>query len=362
MALASVPAAVAALCATVPAHAAPVPTPARAPAGPGVSPSVQAPVAPPAASVSAPGSANSDWSAAPASGGGSRPSTGGRSYFYLEGRPGTVLKDTVTVTNSGTHARTVRLRGADGHTGDAGAAAVRGPDRNTPSGAWVGLASTKVKLPPRTRADIPFTVTVPSDAVPGDHPAAIVVTGGGEARVRLHLRVTGPTVAALSVEDVSVVRTGDGAGIRYALVNRGNTALAPRLTVRADGLFCGGTLLRPARDLSVELLPGARVRLTERWPGAPRFDPADVTLTATAAGGARASATTSYAPFAWTAPVLLLLGLLATGTGGWYVRRRRRRREAGHVADGGEQRGTRTREHEMCGARELARAGSEGPR
>ncbi|MFG2197019.1 hypothetical protein [Streptomyces sp. NPDC048639] len=302
-----------------------------------------------------------DWSAAPASGGGSRPSAGGRPYFYLEGRPGTVLEDTVTVTNSGTQARTVRLRGADGYTADAGSFAVRGPGRSTASGAWVTLASSRVTVPPRTRADIPFSVTVPPDAVPGDHPAAIVVTGGGrESGVRLHLRVTGPTLAALSVEDVSVARTGDGAEIRYALVNRGNTALEPRLAVRADGLFGGGTLRRAARDLPVELLPGARVRLAEKWPGAPRLDAADVTLTATAAGGAHATASASYTPFPWTASALLVLGLLATGAGGWYVRRHRKR--TGSVPDGMDRTGEHQGQHELRGARELADAGSGATR
>ncbi|MEU6078926.1 LPXTG cell wall anchor domain-containing protein [Streptomyces sp. NPDC047108] len=351
-ALASVPAVVAALCAAVPAGAAVPAEPAP----------VSVPAAPPPASVSAPAAAKPDWSAAPASGGGSRPSTGGRPYFYLEGRPGTVLEDTVTVTNSGPHARIVRLRGADGYTGDAGAFAVRGPGRSTASGSWVTLASAKVKVPPRTRADIPFTVTVPPDAVPGDHPAAIVATGGGrDAGVRLHLRVTGPTLAALSVEDVSVVRTGGGAEIHYALVNRGNTALAPRLAVRADGLFGGGTLRRAARDLPVELLPGARVRLTEQWPGAPRLDTADVTLTATAAGGARATATASYSPFPWAASAAALLGLLAAGAGGWYLRRRRRSR-AGPASGGARREEGREGPHEAPGARELADAGSGAAR
>ncbi|MFD0444721.1 hypothetical protein ACFQ10_23320 [Streptomyces indonesiensis] len=152
--------------------------------------------------------AGPDWSAAPAAGGGGAPGAGDRPYIYLEGGPGAVLEDKLSVTNRSEHPRTVRLRGGDG--------------------ARIALAERRVTVPPRTRADIPFTVTVPSDAVPGEHPGAVMVSSGGrEIAVRLRLRISGATLSALSVEDVTVQGHGDGAAIRYALVNRGNTVLTP---------------------------------------------------------------------------------------------------------------------------------------
>ncbi|MGP3922236.1 COG1470 family protein [Streptomyces sp. 8N616] len=312
--------------------------------------------------------ADAGWSAAPAPGGGSRPSAGGRAYFYLEGRPGSVLEDTVAVTNPGDRPRTVELRGADAYNTHAGAFAVRETGRSTGVGAWVALASTQVKVPPRTRAEVPFTVTVPPDAVPGDHPGAVVVTGGGrESGVRIHLRVTGPTLSALSVEDVSVAETGSGAEIHYALVNRGNTALSPRIAVRADGLFGDEVLQRDARALPMELLPGQRVRLTEKWPGAPWLDSVQVALTATAAGGAHGSATASYTAFPWAAAGFLLLGggLAAAAAGGTYVRRRRRRasRASGaEQAGAGDGDGADDGGHEAGCERTLADTGSGAAR
>nr|MDT0525579.1 hypothetical protein [Streptomyces sp. DSM 41633] len=133
--------------------------------------------------------------------------------------------------------------------------------------------------------------------------------GGAEQRVRIRVRIGGPTLAALTVEDVEV----SGRTIRYALVNRGNAPLRPRLAVRADGVF--GTLLdRPARPLPLELAPGRRVELAEPWPDAPALDSVTVRLTAEAEGGARgeAAASAAYVP---VVPVagggLLLLGALA---------------------------------------------------
>ncbi|MFF3767947.1 hypothetical protein ACFYYR_28220 [Streptomyces sp. NPDC001922] len=258
-----------------------------------------------------------DWSVAPASGGAGGSRADRRPYVYLEGRPGAVLQDRLSVTNRADRARTVRLRGRTGpETGS-----------ETGAGVRVSFAAAAVRIPARTRADIPFTVGVAPDAVPGERSGAITVTGGSRAAdVRIHLRVTGPTLPALAVEDVSVVRTGAAAEIRYALVNRGNTVLRPRLAVRAEGLF-GEVLHRDARPLRLTLEPGRRVRLTERWPGAPRLDAVDVRLVATAAGGAHAAATASYSGVPRYAAALLLGPVAAAGA--WWARASGRRRGAG---------------------------------
>ncbi|MBB5120162.1 hypothetical protein AF335_21690 [Streptomyces eurocidicus] len=243
------------------------------------------------------------WTAAPATNG---EGTAARTAFYLEGDPGTVLEDRLSLANPAGQARDLELRG---------------------SGRWIALAAKRVRVPPRTRADVPFTVTVPSGARPGDHSAALVVTGGGrEARVRLAVRVTGgPALAALAVEDVRVEKAGTGAVIRYALVNRGNTALAPSLAIRADGLF--GTVLRRAGSgVPAELPPGGRVRLTEPWPAAPSLDRVAVRVTATAPGGARASATGAWTPLPWALPALGGGALALVAAAGLLVRRRLRAR------------------------------------
>ncbi|MFI2189748.1 hypothetical protein [Streptomyces sioyaensis] len=266
----------------------------------------------PAAAPAPPG-----WSAAPAPGAGAAPRAQDRPFFYLEGAPGTVLADRLSLSNPTGRSVAVRLRGSG-------------------AGAWLTLASKEVRIPPRTRASVPFTVTVPRDAVPGDRSGALLATGqtGGRAAVPLHLRVTGPVLSALTVEKVSVRGAGGSAVIRYTLVNRGNTVLRPRIAVRADGLF-GPVLRRAARTLPSALAPGRAVDLTETWPGPPALDAVDVHLTATAAGGAHGAATASYTAVPWgalAAPALLL----AVGAGG-LVAVRRRRRGAGAGGTRGEQ-------------------------
>ncbi|QES48580.1 hypothetical protein DEJ50_12845 [Streptomyces venezuelae] len=260
------------------------------------------------------------WTAEPAA----RPGApAARPFFYLEGTPGTVLEDRLALANPTDRERTVTLRGADAYNTADGALAVRPADRPAgnpagkppgkpaAAGGWISFGGhATVRIPPRNRAVVPFTVTLPPDAVPGDHPVALVAAEGGhEAGVRVHLRVTGPTLAALTVEDVSVTGRGAAAEVRYTLVNRGNVALTPELALHADGLF-GGLPGRPAHRVPVELLPGQRVTLTEPWPGAPKLDAVDLTLTATAPGGARATASVSARFVPWPVAVWAGGGLL----------------------------------------------------
>lgn len=253
----------------------------------------------------APGAGKDSWSAAPA-GNGSRAAHDGRPSFYAEGAPGTVLEDEVAVTNTAEEPRTVTLRGADADNARDGSYELSAADRTRGTGAWLTFADRKITVPPRTRAQVPFTVRVPAGAVPGDHPGAIVVSSGGrDVGVQLRLRVSGPTLSALTVERV---RLSDR-GISYDLVNRGNTVLNPKLAVRADGVL-GEVLRRAPRTLPVELLPGRRASLTEPWADRPAFDSVDIRLTATAGGGARDTATGSarlvpWWPLAGTAAVLL---------------------------------------------------------
>ncbi|KOG19620.1 hypothetical protein [Streptomyces viridochromogenes] len=235
------------------------------------------------------------------------PAGGGRPSFYGEGAPGTVLEDAVSVTNRGAVPVTVRLRGPG-----------------------VTLADGTLRVPGRTRADIPFTVTVPA----ADRTVEIVARDADdrERSVRIRLRVVLPELSALTVEHVAV----RGDRIAYELVNRGTTTLVPKLAVRADGLFGRPVLDRAPRTLPVDLPPGSRTKLTEPWPERPALDAVDVRLTVTAGGGASDTAQVSVRFVPWGA-VAGAAGLLAAVVAVFAVRRRRRRRRRrpydGEVAD-----------------------------
>ncbi|KAB1986288.1 hypothetical protein [Streptomyces triticiradicis] len=272
-------------------------------------------------------SAAEGWSVAPAAGG----AADGRPSVYAEGAPGTVLQDAVSVLNPGARPLTVRLRGTAADNAADGASATDEQAAGADAGAWIAFAGhargrrtavreLSVRVPAHTRADVPFTIGVPAGAAPGDHPGAIVASGGGRtSAVRVRVRVPGPALSALTVEHVGV----GGGRISYELVNRGTTVLAPRLAVHADGVL--GTLLdRGPRTLPVELPPGGRVVLHEPWTDPPVLDAVDVRLTVTAAGGVRSTATVSARFVPWGAAAGAG-GVLVAVPGAWFAVRRRRR-------------------------------------
>lgn len=276
-----------------------------------------------AAAVAAPPAAADEpgWTAEPVTGTGAAPKAAGaasapaaRPYFYLAGTSGTVLEDRLSLANTSDQEHTVTLRGADAYNTAGGAFAVRPALESTGAGSWISFgASTTVKIPAHTRAVVPFAVTVPPGAPPGDHPAAVVATEAGhEVGVRVHLRVGGPALAALTVEDVSVRGEGAASTIAYTLVNRGNVALTPELSIDAAGTF-GKVAGRSAHTLPVEVLPGQRVELSEPWPGAPVFDRVALTVTVTAPGGARATGRASAWFLPWGIAGRTGLGLLGLG-------------------------------------------------
>ncbi|KOV63235.1 hypothetical protein ADK64_21935 [Streptomyces sp. MMG1121] len=227
----------------------------------------------------------------------------GRPSFYAEGPPGTVLQDTLSVVNPGRAPLVVRLSG---------------------TGLRTVFAEQGVRVPARTRAEVPFTVTVPAGTAPGVRSGAVVARDakGRTATVPIRLRTGAPALAALTVEHLAV----HAHSITYDLVNRGTTVLVPRLAVRADGVL-GRVLDRAPRTLPVHLRPGTRVRLTEPWPDRPALDAVDVRLTVTAPGGAHDTETTSARFVPW-ATVAEAGGAALAAAGALLAARRRRTRTA----------------------------------
>ncbi|KQX16969.1 hypothetical protein ASC82_01635 [Streptomyces sp. Root431] len=284
---------------------------------------------------------NGEWAVYPAAA-----KLGSRPYFYLSVDPGTSLTDRVTVTNKTAAPLTFRLYGADAYNTDRdGGFAVRTQqEKQTGAGAWIKPQRTRVTVPARSAVTVPYTLTVPADADPGDHPGALValderISPSGQGSVamgvqravgaRVYLRVNGPTVPALAVEDITLTQDrplvpgagGSSAVVSYTLHNRGNVTLNPKVALKAEGLF-GRTLL--ARDLGgvpSELLPRQKIRLTERWSGSPQFDWGDVTLTASAKG-VKETGTVSFLALPWLAAGILLVAV-PTGFLGLRMRRRR---------------------------------------
>ncbi|MFJ7156705.1 WxL protein peptidoglycan domain-containing protein [Streptomyces sp. NPDC101118] len=296
---------------------------------------------------------NGTWAVFPTPAAGEK--TTSRAYFFHQGAAGTTISDSVTLTNSSDAPITFRVFATDAVNTPVGGAFALLPVETKPKdvGTWVRLpedvAGRTVTVPAKGRQDIPFTVRVPEDAGPGDHVGGIValntkvegIKKEGKVQVgvrrsvgaRLYLRVPGPVTPAVSVEDVRVERgapllpwTKDAhATVRYALVNRGNVVIGPKVAVRAEGLFGRKVLDRAPRDLRLVLLPGQRIELTEQWAGSPQLDWVTVRVTATAVNhpDTEESGEAEFLAVPWPAAGVLLV-LAGAGVAAWAVRRRRR--------------------------------------
>ena len=274
---------------------------------------------------------NGNWSVYPASS-----ELGRRPYFYLSADPGSTLTDQVTVSNRTAGPLTFRLYAADAYnTARDGGFAVRAPNEKQHGiGAWARPARDRVTVPAHGSVTVPYTVTVPEAAEPGDHPGALVALderispSTGQVAVgvrqavgaRVYLRVNGPTVPALSVENIEfthdqplVPGTGESSAlISYELYNRGNVTLNPAVALKAEGLFGRDLLQRNLKNIPSELLPRQRIRLTERWSDAPRLEWGHVRLTASARD-AKESAEVSFLALPWLAALVLAGGLAGAG-------------------------------------------------
>jgi hypothetical protein len=203
----------------------------------------------------------------------------GRAAFDHALDPGETIIDFVGVSNFSTEPITLRLYASDAYTTEAGAFDLLPADQEPVDvGSWIGFNEETLTIAPQTRLDVPFALTVPADATPGDHVGGIVAAvaeegtddEGGEVLierrvgVRVHLRVSGEL-------DPSLVPDADEAtyhyewnpvepgslSFEYAVVNEGNVRLQGTLLARIAGPW--GLMEREVAVAELpQILPGHR--------------------------------------------------------------------------------------------------------
>ncbi|MGI5149518.1 WxL protein peptidoglycan domain-containing protein [Plantactinospora sp. CA-294935] len=289
------------------------------------------------------------WTVEPDAAAGADP----RGQFSYDLAPGQQRDDRVVVTNRSSEPLTFTVYATDASTSTDGAFAL--PPASQPArdvGAWVDLGRQTRTLRPGERIVLPFRVTVPRNATPGDHAAGIVASVAEqrtdaegqrvnvERRVgaRIYLRVNGPLAPLVDVESVQVSYASPAvpfargpATITYRLRNPGNVRVAGTARLRITGLF--GIPLSGGQDVTLpELLPGARVTLVRRIDGVlpAGMVTATVRVDATSSEGVLPAVTRTGT--IWTVPWTLLYLLVVIGAVLallWWRRRRRRAAGAG---------------------------------
>jgi hypothetical protein len=274
----------------------------------------------------------------------------GRRWIEHTLDPGRVMTERLAVRNFSDRAAAFSLKAADGYLTDNGRFNMLASGRaSVDGGTWIKVQEHVTVGANETKV-VPFTITVPRDATPGDHPAGIAATitstGGTvavESRVgfRVMLRASGTITAALALDDLTATYRHSwnpfAAGtihIGYTTTNKGNAAATGTGRVTAAGPFGLAERRAPARI--EQLLPGGSRKLEARVGGVWALGPLRTTveLTPSATGGAEFRPA-SAAESVWTVPwpqLVLAAVLVALVLALRIVTRRRRRRVAALLA------------------------------
>lgn len=219
------------------------------------------------------------WSVAPAD----NEHGEGRPNYGYELAPGATVADAIDVVNTGDVELTLTVAAADGYTTPQGVLDLL-PLSESQSGVgmWVALAVSEITLAPGESVEVPFTLSVPATAAPGDHTGGIVTvrttSDGGTVQLeqrlgsRVHVRVPGDQVVALAAGEPTVSQpaqlnpVGGGiATVRYVVRNEGSvrTVFTERVTVSGPG----GLGRVTATATVAEILPGSEIIRVVEVPG-----------------------------------------------------------------------------------------------
>jgi hypothetical protein len=202
-----------------------------------------------------------------------------RSSFGYAVNPGGAVRDAMVVANRGKTPLTLAVYTADGFTGGTGQLDLRTRDTKAAGiGLWVKASPATITVPAGKTADVPFTVTIPANATPGDYVGGIVtsltqaddqasVSVERRLGIRIKLRVAGALAPSLKIEQVRIAYDGSlnpftrgDAIVSYTVHNTGNTTLSAQQAVAATGPFGWFHASTAAVAAPPELLPG------ESWP------------------------------------------------------------------------------------------------
>lgn len=218
-----------------------------------------------------------------------------RISFRLTLDPGESVTEYAVVTNFSDETYTFDLMASDGVVTESGVFDILPPEVEPEDvGTWVEIQDT-VEVAAGGSEVVPFTITVPENATPGDHPGGIVASlsqaaaeeGGPQVAfntrvgARIHLRVSGEIIPTITFSDVSTSYETSlnpfGPGelhVSYTVTNEGNVRLSSIQQAATSGPFGIPTGAQTPSDRVLgsqeEILPGQSVRvettLSGAWP------------------------------------------------------------------------------------------------
>ncbi len=187
-----------------------------------------------------------------------------RSYFILDGKPDTTVQNGIRIKNTGTEPGTVTLYAVDATTGQNSGLVYNAQD--VPShdvGSWLHLAQQQLTIASGQSKDVPFQVSIPKGARPGQHIGGIVAKSVVQAStqkstfhvdvqslsiVAVQLNVAGPQADRLEMTGIQASGANGYQNLLINLSNTGTTLLKPHGTLQV--LDAQGNMLQ---NLTVKL-------------------------------------------------------------------------------------------------------------
>jgi Bacterial protein of unknown function (DUF916) len=287
----------------------------------------------------------------------------GRTFFTFDTTAGGSQKTHIEITNSSFKTEVLAVYAVDAVSATNGTISFPGPQvARRQAGAWISIgtpgSSGEITLKPRSTDILPIHVAVPTNASPGDHVGAVVVSLTGfvvgtfgqsgvekvkfEQRIAIRalFRVAGPLHPLMTINNLKASYHGPidpfargQVTVSYVVQNGGNVVLGGPQAVSVQGWF-GEHVAGPAIVAVPALLPGASypVRVVVRGVYPELVMSGTVTVTPEGISGQvdpglrPVSSTVHFLAIPWI--LLIVVLLMIVGLAGWYWRRRRRLRGA----------------------------------
>ena len=172
-----------------------------------------------------------------------------RSYFILDSKPASTVQNGISITNTGAMTGTVTLYAVDATTGQNSGLVYNTKDAPRHDvGSWIRLAQQQITLTAGQSETVPFQISIPKGARPGQHVGGIVAESVTQASTQQHntvhinvqslsivavqLNVAGPQVEQLEMAGVQAGGANGNQSLLLNLSNTGTTLLKPYGTLQ----------------------------------------------------------------------------------------------------------------------------------
>jgi hypothetical protein len=260
--------------------------------------------------------------------------------FEVNAEPGAHAGDTVMLENQTSVTREVEVRVSNfGPRGEEGQPQLDIPTSSFAGADWVSITPTRVAIPAKTLQPFRFTISVPFDAEPGGHYAAVIFRSQvpissiqspenvvQEIASLILIRVPGDVRELASIESFTARKASFQFGpvdMVARIRNKGNVHFKPSAQITIDNIFGHRVANIPVKTGHV--LPDSVRKLQSKWNRKLLWGPYKAKLTVVYGSGAvkTVTARVSFFGFPLLIAVLILLILLLLVL--MWLRRRRAR-------------------------------------